>query len=181
MRMFRSCRFVVLAAGLAVASGGIADACSRVVWPDTGRGVYVGRNMDWFEDLRSNMWILPRGMERTAAVDVNPLTWTTKYGSFVITAYDAGVADGVNEKGLAGHMLYLPETATAPRDSSLPGLSLSEWVGFYLDNFATVAEAVAYTQEHPFQLRMTVEPQVRRPPRSMWPLMTAAEIPRSSN
>lgn len=136
----------------------LASACSRVVWPDTGRGVYVGRNMDWFEDLKSNMWVLPRGIERTAQTEVNPLKWTSKYGSFVITAYDSTVADGVNEAGLAGHMLYLPETSTGPRDPSRPGLSVSEWVGFYLDNFATVAEAVAYTQEQPFQMRMAVEP-----------------------
>ncbi|MGF1531689.1 MAG: hypothetical protein ACFCU4_10075 [Puniceicoccaceae bacterium] len=31
------------------------SACSRVLWNDNERAVIVGRNMDWFEDIRSNM------------------------------------------------------------------------------------------------------------------------------
>jgi len=82
-----------------------AQPCSRILWNDNGRSVIVGRNMDWFEDIKSNMWILPRGMERNGLAETNPLRWTSKYGSVVITAYDVGTADGINEKGLAGHLL----------------------------------------------------------------------------
>lgn len=85
-----------------------ATPCSRILWNDNGRSVIVGRNMDWFEDIRSNLWVLPRGMQRSGLAQVNPLLWTSKYGSVVITAYDVGTADGINEKGLAGHLLFLP-------------------------------------------------------------------------
>lgn len=132
--------------------------CSRILWNDNGRAVIVGRNMDWFEDIRSNMWILPRGMERDGLANVNPLRWTSKYGSVVITTYDVGTADGINEKGLAGHLLYLPETSVGARDGSVPGLSMSMWVQYYLDQFATVEEAVKSFETNPFQLRMAVEP-----------------------
>lgn len=135
-----------------------AQPCSRVLWNDNGRAVLVGRNMDWFEDIRSNLWLLPRGMERSGLAAENPLRWISKYGSVSITAYDVGTADGINERGLAGHMLFLPETSVGKRNPELPGLCLSLWVQYYLDQFATVAEAVAAFEKQPYQLLMATEP-----------------------
>ena len=135
-----------------------ASACSRILWNDNDHAVLVGRNMDWFEDIRSNMWILPRGVERDGMAETNSLEWTSKYGSVILTAYDVGTADGVNEKGLAAHMLYLPETSVGERDESIPGLSMTKWLQYYLDQFATVEEAVKAFEAEPYQLLMTVEP-----------------------
>jgi penicillin V acylase-like amidase (Ntn superfamily) len=135
-----------------------AGPCSRVLWNDNGRCVLVGRNMDWFEDLKSNIWVLPRGMSRNGLAPHNPLKWTSKYGSVAISAYDAGTADGLNEKGLAVNMLYLPETTTSPRDIAVTGLSMSMWTQYYLDNFATVAEAVDSLRSEHYQLLMAVHP-----------------------
>ena len=135
-------------------------SCSRVLWNDNGFAVLVGRNMDWFEDMHSNIWLLPRGMKRNGLAEENPLTWTSQYGSVVVTGYEAGSLDGVNEKGLAVHALYLPETETGTRDPSLPGLCMSMWVQYYLDQFATVAEAV---EAEPYQLVMAVEPTSQKP------------------
>lgn len=140
-----------------------SDSCSRVLWSDSGRNVLVGRNMDWFEDMRSNIWVLPRGVRRDGLAAKNPLKWTSKYGSAVVTAYDVGTADGVNEKGLAVHFLYLPETDCGPRDETVPGLSMSLWAQYNLDQFATVAEAVAALKTEPYQLRMAVEPKSKKP------------------
>ena len=140
-----------------------AQPCSRILWNDNGRSVIVGRNMDWFEDIRSNMWILPRGMQRDGLTETNPLQWESRYGSVVITTYDVGTADGINERGLAGHLLYLPETSVGPRDESLPGLSISMWVQYCLDRFATVEEVVESFRSHPYQLRMAVEPTSGKP------------------
>jgi choloylglycine hydrolase len=36
---------------------------------------------------------------------------------------------------------------------ALPGLTISLWLQFFIDNFATVAEAVEYMEKHPFQVR----------------------------
>jgi choloylglycine hydrolase len=155
------------AAGLAVLAAGLVAAparpCSRILWNDNGRAVLVGRNMDWFEDLKSNMWVLPRGVKRDGMTAENPLRWTSRYGSLVVTAYDSATADGVNEKGLGAHLLYLPETTCGPRDGNLPGLTISLWPQYYLDNFATVAEAVAALEARPYQLRMAVEPTSGKP------------------
>lgn len=39
-------------------------------------------------------------MDRVGAVAEKPHKWTSKYGSLVVTGYDIGTHDGVNEKGL---------------------------------------------------------------------------------
>lgn len=157
MQVSRITAAIYLAMSIAV-NPSLLSACSRVLWQETGRGIYVGRNMDWFEDLKSNMWVLPRGMQRSGLTPVNPLKWTSQYGSLVLTAYDGAVVDGVNESGLAGHILYLPETKTAPRDAAKPGLAISEWLLYYLDQCASVKDAVTKTRQDRFQLRMASEP-----------------------
>jgi choloylglycine hydrolase len=58
----------------------------------------------------------------------------------------------MNEKGLSANLLYLVESNYGKRDEALPGMAISLWGQFFLDNFGTVAEAVRYMQEHPFQL-----------------------------
>lgn len=119
--------------------------------------------MDWFEDLKSHIWVLPRGMERDGLAAKNPMTWKSRYGSVVITAYDCVSADGINEKNLAVHMLYLSESSAGARDEKVPGLCMSMWPQYYLDNFATVAEAVASLEKSPYQLIMAVEPMSKAP------------------
>ncbi len=115
----------------------------------------VGRNMDWLEPMRENLWVLPRGMARDGAVVTNPARWTARHGSVVLTAYDIASADGLNEAGLCGNMLYLVETDFGPRDPARPGLSASLWLQYMLDNFATVAEAVAFIRADTIQVRPT--------------------------
>lgn len=129
-------------------------ACSRVVLNDVGSDVVVGRNMDWFEPMKTKMWILPRGMERNGEAGPNSLKWTSKYGSVIASVYDGATADGMNEKGLTASILYLSESDFGKHDPRLPGLSLSMWVQYFLDNFQTVNEALENMKNHPYQLHM---------------------------
>lgn len=129
----------------------LADACTRVLWP-TKMGTVVGRNMDWFEDTKSNIWVFPRGIERDGLADKNSLKWTSRHGSVITTIYDIGTVDGLNEKGLAANALYLTESEYGKRDDHFPGLSISLWAQYYLDNFSTVKEAVHSTEVHPYQI-----------------------------
>jgi penicillin V acylase-like amidase (Ntn superfamily) len=126
--------------------------CSVVKWSDNDAAIVVARNMDWLEDTKSNLWLLPRGMNREGLAGPNSLTWTSKYGSVITSVYDIASADGMNQKNLASHMLWLAESNYGKRDESIPGLSISLWLQFFLDNFATVDEAVTFVQDHPFQL-----------------------------
>jgi choloylglycine hydrolase len=75
-------------------------------------------------------------------VKENPARWTSKYGSLVTTIYGIGTADGLNEKGLTIHMLFLKATDFGPRDPSRPGVQAALWGQYLLDNAATVTEAL---------------------------------------
>lgn len=127
-----------------------ARACTRAVYLGEDGMVVTGRSMDWSEDIRSNLWVFPRGMARDGAAGARSVTWTSKYGSVVATGYDIGTADGMNEKGLVANILYLAESdyGTPPKDKKL--LNIGAWAQYVLDNFATVAEAVAALAPEPF-------------------------------
>jgi penicillin V acylase-like amidase (Ntn superfamily) len=154
--MLSAFRIVVVAALVIFAAP--AQPCSRILWNDNGYGTLVGRNMDWSDDMGTNLWLLPRGVKRDGLAPQNPLSWTSKYGSVAITAYDMATADGMNEKGLVVHMLYLASMQPGPRDAARPGLSVSMWTQYYLDNFPTVAAAVAAWETVPYQLLDANEP-----------------------
>ncbi len=146
-------RALALATILTLTGVPLADACSRILWADNGQAVVVARNMDWIEDMRTNLWAFPRGIARSGlSGDDNSLQWTSKYGSVAASSYDVGTADGVNEKGLVVNALWLAASDYGKRDPKLPGLSLSLWTQYMLDNFATVDEAVAATERRDFQV-----------------------------
>ncbi|MFA4897784.1 linear amide C-N hydrolase [Microbacterium sp.] len=131
--------------------------CTRVVWPDANGSVLVGRNMDFHMDLLSNLWKYPRGIERTDGVD-GKLTWKSKYGSIVATAFDLIATDGMNEKGFAGHILWLAESDYGKPSDDATTLSQAVWLQYYLDNFATVAEAVEWTNSTQVAIRQLFDP-----------------------
>lgn len=126
--------------------------CTIVRWSDNGLAQVAARNMDWVEDMKGNLWLFPRGISRDGLAEQNSLTWTSNYGSVIASAYDIGSTDGMNEEGLAAHMLWLANSYYGKRDITIPGLSISLWSQFFLDSFATVNEAVTFVQNHPFQL-----------------------------
>ena len=54
------------------------DACTRILY-ETGDGNYiVGRSMDWYECLGSDLWSFPRGMSRDGGTGPKALAWTAK-------------------------------------------------------------------------------------------------------
>jgi penicillin V acylase-like amidase (Ntn superfamily) len=156
----RSARdFLMAFAASAIAIQPVAHACSRVLWASPDSQVFVGRTQDWTEKANSAFRVYPRGIERTGAVARNPHKWTSRYGSLVLSAYDSGTHEGVNEKGLSAHALYLAgETDFGKRDPKRPGIGVMQWVQYYLDNFATVAEAVEAQQSFKFQVEPLILP-----------------------
>jgi choloylglycine hydrolase len=149
MAKFRKALVCVSALAMAAVTVGIADACTRVLWNDNDFAVMFGRTMDWPESTQPILTVFPRGMVRDGGmagpevvVAENPAKWTSKYGSLVTTIYGIGSADGMNEKGLAAHLLYLNATDFGPRDPSKPGVQAGLWAQYMLDNAATVEEAL---------------------------------------
>jgi penicillin V acylase-like amidase (Ntn superfamily) len=125
--------------------------CSRIMWVGADGHVIVGRNLDFFEEMKFGGWVFPAGIERDGLVKGNSMKWTSKYGSFVTSVYDMGTCDGINEKGLIATDLYLEESDYGVRDESRPGISITLWLQFFVDNFATVDEAVKYIQSNDMQ------------------------------
>lgn len=106
--------------------------------------------MDWPESTEPLIVAFPRGRRRdggavagATVIEENPLRWTSRYGSLVTTVYDIGSIDGINERGLGVHGLYLKSTDLGPRDASKPGLHAGLWAQYLLDQAATVAEALS--------------------------------------
>lgn len=132
----------------------VADACSRILWNNNQFAVLVSRTMDWPESTEPMLMVLPRGMKRDGGlaggkriVQENPALWTSRYGSLVTTVYGIGTADGLNEAGLAGHMLYLNATDFGPRDPGKPAVQAGLWLQYLLDNASDVREALALLEQ----------------------------------
>jgi choloylglycine hydrolase len=152
-------KFALTVALAGLLSAESASACTRVLWASPDNQVLVGRNQDWTEKANSSFRVYPRGIERTGAVAENPHKWTSKYGSIVVSAYDMATHEGVNEKGLSAHALYLAvEAAFGERDTKREAIGIMQWVQYYLDNFATVAEAVEAQKSFQFQIEPLILP-----------------------
>ncbi|MCP9612740.1 linear amide C-N hydrolase [Coprobacter tertius] len=129
-----------------------SNACTRAVYLGPDNMVVTGRTMDWKEDVQTNLFIFPRGIERKGAKTDHTISWTSKYGSVIAAGYDIGTSDGMNEKGLVVNVLFLPETSYYRPNDTRPVMGLSIWAQYVLDNFATVDEAVAELQKETFRI-----------------------------
>ncbi len=121
--------------------------CTRILWNQNTPYV-VARTMDWPDTTMPMLTVMPRGIQRDGAVvagevvTANGAKWTSQYGSVVTTIYGIGAADGINEKGLGAHLLYLEDSDFGERDLRKPAVGAHLWVQYLLDCAATVAEAV---------------------------------------
>jgi choloylglycine hydrolase len=143
---------MLLAALLAGSALSPALACTRTLFVGDDNTVITGRNMDWEEDMHSNLYLFPAGIKRDGASGPKSIAWTSKYGSVIVASYEVGSGDGMNEKGLVANMLYLTESDFGAPKPGGPFLSISLWAQYVLDNFATVNEAVDTLRGEPFVL-----------------------------
>lgn len=132
--------------------------CTRALYVSDSNLVITGRNMDWKEDMGTNLYLFPAGIERNGAAGKHSIQWISKYGSVVAAGYDAGSTDGMNEKGLVANLLYLVESCYPSPSSSTPSLSISMWLQYVLDNFSTVKSAVAELSKEEFNILPVVLP-----------------------
>jgi penicillin V acylase-like amidase (Ntn superfamily) len=131
-----------------------AESCTRIFWNDNGVAIVTARTLDWAHSFDDVLMVIPRGQTMNGGFKDSP-EWTSKYGSVVTSIapfatkkgfdyVDDGQFEGINEKGLAAHGLYMGE-AVYPTDelSDKPPVSYMRVVRYFLDNFANVKEAVA--------------------------------------
>jgi penicillin V acylase-like amidase (Ntn superfamily) len=125
-------------------------ACTRAVYVGANGDVITARSMDWSDDITTNLWIFPRDMHRNGEVGSHPIKWTSRYGSVTASGYDLSTTDGMNEKGLVVNALWLIESVYPQLESERPGMAISIWAQYVLDNFASVDEAVEALKKEPF-------------------------------
>lgn len=151
LQSFRT-RVALLVLICVLSIGQSTTACTRLVYLGPNGTVITARSMDWSVDIGTNLWILPRGAHRAGEAGAHSVEWTSKYGSVVATGYDISTTDGMNEKGLVANLLWLAESEYPTPDPSKPGLAISLWAQYVLDNFATVNEAIDNLNLEPFVL-----------------------------
>ncbi|MBL7480165.1 linear amide C-N hydrolase [Legionella bononiensis] len=144
-----------------------SSACTRILIADKNTAVMVGRSMDWNEDMGTNLIVYPKKISRSgrdpdSSHQGNWMSWISQYGSIVATGYEDLTTDGFNEMGLAAHVLWLEETDYGIRDQAKPGLSITQWMQYYLDNFKNVEEAVRFTQLNPIQITPYFHPATKQ-------------------
>jgi penicillin V acylase-like amidase (Ntn superfamily) len=127
-------------------------ACTRVVYKGPNGTVITARSMDWKDEISANIWVFPRGIDRSGEVGPQSVKWTSKYGSVISSAWDIATADGLNEKGLVANVLWLVESSYPKFEPSgnKKGITIAAWAQYLLDNFANVNEAVEALKDEPF-------------------------------
>lgn len=144
---------LLLIALVLVLAPGRADACSRVVYLGDKPYVLVGRTLDWRNPIPTNIYVYPRGMERTSMPEQPYLKWNSRYASVLAVGYDGGVTEGMNEKGLVMNGLFCKDAVYKESvGGTNPVMSLAVFVSYFLDNFATVDEVEAWLASSDFAI-----------------------------
>lgn len=139
---------LILSAFFCSALLSLVYSCTTVFSNSEGHPYVVGRTTDLDVSDTPIIKILPRGMERNGEAGSDSVTWKSKYGSVVVTAFHTNaVTDGMNEKGLAVHLLYLPGKTypvMSKNAKRIANVLLSQYI---LDNYTTVDEALKGSQD----------------------------------
>lgn len=149
MKTFKFYRFfTVIAVVIATVFSTLpTSACTGISLTSKDGSKVIGRTMEWGTFImRSRYLIIPRGHTQVAQTPsgVNGLTIKAKYGYVAIGVLEDNlVAEGMNEKGLAGELFYFPgygeyETYDATKNSTT--MVDAQFLSWALGNFATIAE-----------------------------------------
>lgn len=130
-------------------------SCTTVFWNKNNVAKVVARTVDLFTPDLAKIVVYPRGVSRNGDAGENSLTWTSKYGNVVVTEFNSKAAsDGINEHGLAVHLLYLTGSDYEKRNEKMPAISNTMWGQYLLDNYKTVEEVLKANDQ--FQIVATV-------------------------
>ena len=116
--------------------------CTRILWSTNTIATVVSRTMDWAVSDEPDLWSLPAGLQRNGNAGPGSLTWVSRFPSVALSMWRAGTVDGMNATGFAAHALYLDDAGWEQPDAR-PAVANTMWVQYLLDNFSTVADAVA--------------------------------------
>ena len=122
-------------------------ACTGITLKVDGKKVVFGRTLEFAKGvLKYDLSMIPRGIKLHGSTPDNKagLRWKVKYGHVAITAKaDTMVFSGINEKGLAYNVFYLPGYTKYNKynpkyaDKTIGPCDLGSWI---LSNFSSVKE-----------------------------------------
>ncbi|APC96212.1 linear amide C-N hydrolase [Francisella frigiditurris] len=126
---------------------GIANACTVATHDFKPYGTFASRNFDVCLAVQSQFTVYPRNLEFTGATPEetkNTVNWKNKYGYVVIEETNWGnvASEGLNEKGLAAHILYNGKETTVKIDPNKPTINSIKWLHYILGNFSNVNEVL---------------------------------------
>lgn len=147
---WRMRNFAMLAAvGLLGGQGLTAQACTSFVVKGSDGGRVYARTMEFGQPLNSQAVLIQRGTAlRGNGPDGkigNGLAWTSRYAMVGLNALGLKdvLPDGMNEKGLAGGLLYFSGYAkfqAVSPDQTQRSINSAQLLTYVLTNFATVDE-----------------------------------------
>lgn len=123
-----------------------AQACTSIFLNAADGTPVYGRTMEYAIAIQPDVVVIPRDYKYvgTRPGGMQGINWTSRYAIVGVMSFgEPFVADGMNEKGLAGGGLYLPGYVgyASPKGAD-PQESLAPWefLTWALTNFATVQE-----------------------------------------
>lgn len=136
---------LVAASCIGLLAAGPTLACTDVRLLATDGTAFSVRTMEFAEDLKSEVVIVPRGQPVSSpAPKGKGLNWTSKHGFVAMNTFGQPFyTDGLNEKGLGIGALYLPgETKyqTVAATDQARALSNTQFVAWVLGNFDSVED-----------------------------------------
>ena len=140
---------VISALGVLAGSSLPAQACTSFVLKGSDGGRVYGRTMEFGQPLGSQAVLIQRGTPlRGNGPDGgvgNGLQWTSRYAVVGLNALGLNdvVPDGMNEKGLAGGLLYFAGYAqfqSVPSGETKRSINSAQLLTYVLTNFATIDE-----------------------------------------
>jgi len=123
-----------------------SDACTSFVLTSADGSSIYGRTMEFGVETKSGVSLIPAGFKYEASTGVSsPMVWTAKHNVIAMNAFEdeALVADGMNQAGLAGGILYFPgfaEYAETSSGSNTSEIAPGDFLYWALSNFETVDE-----------------------------------------
>lgn len=137
-----------------------SHACSRVLYVGDTTVTnsaevlrIIGRSLDWSTPIPTNIFVYPRGMKKQSNKDGKMKTWVSKYGAVYAVSYNAGITEGMNEKGLVVSGLFCRQTIyNSPAQEDEDVVSLAVLPAWLLDNCATTKEVVDMVRGQHFKI-----------------------------
>ncbi len=150
--IFKSIGTVLLLA-VAIALVPKSQACTRVVYTGDSALHIVGRSLDWKTPIPTNLYVYPAGMQKVSSSKPGAFTWKSRYGSVYAVSYDAGITEGMNEKGLSVAGLFCKTAIYSDStNNDRKPISLAVFVAWLLDLNETADQVIGQLKGQDFTL-----------------------------